>query len=185
MQVPQATPVDCRWRIYVYELSSDWYDLPIEWHKSNGGLATEHVPVVFHQAFGERYGGSSNYTSCDFTDNIYDTAQRQLTQIIEYRLRTSACRTHDPAAANVFYIPMLPLAKKLSAYRRTYWKKPPYNTPGALTNLLPHLSTENAKRHFLVWPRVGEWLKVKKWIKSIQLTLTCVCRFMHLDLAYT
>ena len=77
------------------------------------------------------------------------TNQYALAQILLYRLHNSpACRTEDPAQADLFYIPVLAHPKGSSEWGNVCKAKP--FEPSALSSSLPHLTARTAARHFMV-----------------------------------
>lgn len=121
--------------VYVYPLRDELIDKPIP------SSSTQILPGIF--------------VTSDLEENA------NLLEVVLDRLggESSRCSTTDPARADLFLVPILPRVKHWSEWV----EKCVEIAPIVNADRLEHLSEENARRHFFIFPRVGYMPKCTGW----------------------
>jgi len=116
---------DCP-KIFIYDLPAPFQDQP------------DFMNIDELATFGQHLQG-----------DVYNTRQFFATKIIAWKvLNSKRCRTTDPKKADLFFIPMLAMAKTASKWARACGKV--RGKQDELLKLLPHLNEATAKKHFMV-----------------------------------
>jgi hypothetical protein len=123
----------CSHHVFVYDLSAPLSDFDV----ANATIAsTFGVPLWTRDGEG-----------ASLSHHVRSTYQYSFSEALLLRLWRSPCRTLDPRAADVFFVPILPRAKNLkSGLRRACERLASLD----LAPWLAHLTPCNARRHFFV-----------------------------------